>query len=550
MGNTLQLVNWYWWRNRFSIIVMISFVIIAQSMFWMTGHVLPESYSPMVGVLLGISMLASTFSAINVFTAGRNLDLTSGKSAFPEWLYSLPISSLKLALVPVIGMLVSIAWAWLPFALTIRVSDSSIPILDLFVLPFLGIAGAASWLQALSWSPFKTGWHRLFIIVVAMTLVAGLVAVGSILPVWFRNTAFFVVAVCGLFAAIVSVFRARYRGWKSEAATIETASESVATKINLNIELRSTMSALLWRDWNRLGRIVPCLMLMISIPTLLFVIFATPSAETMLLIFVAPIFLLGLVGTTLGKDAYFKGQFEWPQCLSSLPVSNREFLQSRLLNCFRISIVMWSMAAIVFIVWMLKPGNFEQLQQLASSLEQMFPSRTGVGWAMLTGWLLFTLYVATVASLPSMVLGLCGRKYIELIVVILASLIGLVTIVGGSIYVTDLLGRLTTPELRTEYLNGLYGWIPVLLVCLLIGKLAIGALSIWVAKKRVGFVWRQEQSRFIVGSLACLALVTIFCWLIPPSFSPITYTATVVVLLFPFAAFFLALSALDWNRHR
>ena len=555
MGNTRQLVNWYWWKNYFPIIVMVVFVILAQMIYWIASDAVSASTQKLISMILAMSMASGVFSAVIVFTGGHNLDLTSGNSAFPAWLYTLPISSVQLAMVPVIGMIIGLAWSWIPFALAIRAVQPSLSIVQLVFLPWLGLCGGAFWLQALAWRPFPTGWHRLSVVLIISLIVAFSVPLAGLMPIWFPAFAVVTFAMTGFMAAFYSVEKARHHGQRLKNVSSSISAPTLSTESNptfasfTKLQLDSSLAALAWRNWYRIGRIVVALMLVISIATVLLTFVASPSAN-ILLILLVPTALLAAVGPKLARESYFKSEFELPNYLAVLPVSNRRLLVARLFNALTISVVTWSMGLVVSVIWLATADNLADFDAIVRSLEQMFPSRFGSGWPLVAGGLLFTIYTAIVAPLPGLTLGLCGRKRFEIMVTALVYLTGVIVIVTLSWYITGVLDRLTTPEARSEYMSRLTSWIPTCLAGLLIIKFLLVAFSVWAVNRRGAFDWKSVGGWLMAGAGVCLLLVVLFCVLIPNSFIGTQNTAMIVILLFPCATLVSAFAAIDWNRHR
>ena len=153
MNKTIHFYRWFWWQHRISLSLMLFTVAAAQLFFWIGS----ESYDiELTMVPIMISIAVAVVVAIQVFTFGGNLDLTSGRSSFPKWLFTLPIKGVELAMIPVVAMIAALAWGWIPASLAFGhfwATENTFDLLDfsLFVfLPWLGMSAFGCWLQAVS----------------------------------------------------------------------------------------------------------------------------------------------------------------------------------------------------------------------------------------------------------------------------------------------------------------------------------------------------------------------------------------------------------------
>ena len=190
----------------------------------------------MVQVMVFSSVSITILTSLAIFTFGADLDFSSGRTAFPQRFFALPIGSLKISMIPVIAMVLAIAWCWLPAAAVSLHYVSKIAnnfdldtqyIVLFLTLPWLVVSAIGCWLQAAAWWPFRSAWQRLLVIAIFVVLVVAISVYGfDCLQTENYQTPQMIIVVSAIFGfatAVLSVFRARRLSWRSEASVRDSS---------------------------------------------------------------------------------------------------------------------------------------------------------------------------------------------------------------------------------------------------------------------------------------------------------------------------------------
>jgi hypothetical protein len=543
---------------------MLATVLFAQGYCWMTGFG-EQTFS---GLFLTVSILATCFSALTVFSFGSNLDLTSGKSSFPVWLFKLPVPSIRLALIPTLAMIAAFAWGWIPAAKAMSlmssnsqgVAEASLNY-NLLFLPWLGLSAFGLWLQAIAWWPFRLAWLRMVCLAVLMTTIALLVSLGNVLDLgpWYPTLATLIPTATGFVAAITSAAKARHLNWRSEASSdrmIQSTEDGSNAKFVDPIArpFSSAVSAVAWRDWKQLGRAPIILMLMICLPMTLMVATLPLTIRFLAVLLFVPASLLAFVGPMLGKSRYWKDNYEMSAFLSGLPVSDDQFFRSRIFNTLKVSVCSFLCVTVVFLVWLIRSENRMQLEQLGSQ-------DGASGGLIAAAWIAVGFYLALISPWCGLAIGLYGRKWLKRSVTLLCACGGLAAFSYFAIRSDSLFAKLSHLETRTEVFESLVSQIRICLWVLLVWKafftlvLIVWALRFRFVKDSCAMAWQVIESKPLLiwgGVLVVLCGLTVtgLCCLLKPLGVSIHDVALGTSLTFPFASLIACRLALDLNRHR
>lgn len=555
MQTSVHLCNWFWWRNRSSILIMLGSVIIAQASFWIWGAVesLPES-------LIVISIAASCLSALTVFTFGSDLDLTSGKSAFPQWLFGMPVASTRLAMIPVFAMVLALAWGWIPAASAMKYSmlqTSNTPspsYFDLLILPWFGLCAFATWMQAIAWWPFRRAWIRL---VCLGGLVFGIIFLNSIgfwfgFGKWYATTATLVPAIAGFMAAVFSATRARHLTWRSEAESVgifDPASGEAASLPSLvKSDFASSVAAIAWRDWKQLGRAPFMLMLMLCVPVALCVVFLPSTIHLIVFMLFVPGMMLVMVSPMLGKSRYWKDNYALSTYLCGLPVSDEQFVFSRIVNTLKTTVAIWGCSLGLALVWLIRQENRNALVVLVKQLAGF--EGVDSGWWGILAALAVAFYFALAAPWPGLSIGLLGRKWVKTLTLVALGFGGVILFVNLVFLLNRLMPKLNNPYLRGEVLQSIWEYSRYWVGAILVLKALLIAASIRIAWRRK-LIGSQQLVFWAPILFAAFAVVLgIFVSLLTPFGIPVWDIVMVIGVTFPVTSFIASRIALDWNRHR
>lgn len=575
MTATLNLLNWVWWSNRSLLIGSVVSVLIAQIYFWI--DIRDAELSNIAGFLLGISILVSVVSAFGVFTFGNELDLSSGRSAFPSWFLSLPANPSRFAIGPLVGLALLLGWAWWPYTLAMlhmgslpgnEFVETSEPLLNRVwsfgLLPWLGLCGFGFWVQAIAWRPFRFAITRLLIFAALIFGLSVLLSFGAYFP-WVNRIVLPLATCAGLLCAFRSVALARSSSWKADAGTTLGLRNFAAVRQTIDpevarldqfkqLEFRSPSKSFAWRDWKQLARIPVALMLMVALPMLCFVL-TMETTLNMLMILLFPIMIGVATAPTMGKDRYWKSKAEMSPYLATLPVTNRELLLSRARCVVRNSLVMWAIAAIVLLVWFLSTGGRQLLKAFASGLGEISGAENGVPVFIALLFLQFLMTILT--PWPGFAVGLCGRKKVDQVFLIVVTVLGLTGLLMLCIKALEVFQSLSSPpyagnaDLRIEYLNQLFGQVPFVLGSILVAKLCLGVLPVVLLMRRGLFNWKSFMQFLGTFALVALSLVGT-CWMLLRGVDGIIQVLVylIVIILIPFSSALMLPFSLDWNRHR
>ena len=540
--------------------VMLFFVVGVQLIFWsgMDSTFTPQDF------LFRMSCLICFYGAVTIFSFGNDLDLARGGSAFPRWLFTLPIASIRLAMVPTLSMVIAMGWCWIPFALAsvfCEVTEDAVKMPVRFVIvPWLGMSAFGNGIQAIAWWPFRFAWQRVVIIAGAILAFVSWLAFGEILymgPAYYCYPVY-VATIVAFAASIASVFRARHLTWRKESGFdfrnwLRPSSETETTHASHQVDpilfpasFKSQSKALRWRDWKKIGRAPVYLMAAIVIPTVALVAFLheTPVAIVIWVLGFGPSVILALSGNRFGRNSFWKSKHEISHHLAALPVTDHQLLFNRILNLIKASLFTWCIAFLLPVVWYLRGANADQLPRLFSHLlESPEASLT----PLLGGLVVVTLYMALVAPWPGFVVGLTGRRRVKLAAIFL--FIAMVILAQHVLLrsegsETD--RRMIGPEFSYIVLERFNEQIPILLAI----KALVGVAAIGLVIQRKLLSWKKV----LYHCLAIAVFLAIFSGLhLALSQTTIAPQADVfwfTLLFCPVGSVFLSYVAFDWNRHR
>ena len=571
MQDSFHMLNWFWWQNRITILLMLVSVLLAQSAFFFGGNATLDSWQPF---LLMISIAVACLSAITVFSFGANLDLTSGRSSFPNWLYNLPVASSRLALIPILAMIAALAWGWIPAANAFghfwrnqSGPDMAPSNYNFLVLPWCGLSAFGLWLQAIAWWPFRSAWSRLGCLGMLVFVLSLLIAFGRELHlgVWFPTIAIMTSMATGFLAAIFSATKARHLAWRSEAdgpgiMRLTTAANPDAKLSDfIARSFRSPISAMAWRDWKQLGRAPFILILMICAPMALLVATLPSSFYLLVTLSFIPAVLLVFVGPMLGKSRYWKDNYELSTFLSGLPISDNQFVKSRFGNTIRTACVLWASVMAVSLIWLIRQENRQALLGLVDGYATL--ETVNNGWSAIWVLLTVTLYLAIIAPWPGLALGMYGRKWLKRIVPLACFVSGLSVFIYACTEADGTMVQLSNPETRGAVLASLASGARNSLAIALGLKFIVGVgLLAYACRLQTTPNSNAEPVRLIESKQLLtwgpimlglsIAAAAFFCWMLVPFGLASRDIVMVVVLTFPFGAIVACRLAFDCNRHR
>ena len=538
---TIALLWEIWQRRRWTVAAIAGLTILGRLV-----HVLEAERPSALTTLLGLLAFVLLFALVNYTESARG----RGIGQFPRRLFTLPVTSLRLAAVPVLAGIASIELLYLPWMAPLSRGGST-------SAPFVAVLLAASvvfYLSAL-WMLERAGTLRLLVV----GLIAfGLFALGQLPsfpptppPSW-RSERVVASVVAGL-AVLVFVLAWRHvdrlrAGGARRADPVESLIGWMADAVPTRRKaFANAAAAHFWFEWRSSGVVLPAVVagvvLLVIMPVSWLV--QSDAAYTIRLLLVAfalPVVLAVPVGIACCKPSFWSEDLGLPAFVAVRPLSSHDLVAIKVKVAALSTVLSWLVVVLFLTVWLSSWANVESLSQLAiqiwafhgHSVQAVYGSGVLV---VLTGMCLT--WRCLVTRLWS---GLSGIRLL-----FVGSLVSIVVLVIAAI-VFDA-GRLP-------------GW--------LLGDPARLAPVVWIAAVAViakywlaAYAWRGAPARYLLAYLliwlagtASLLALGIMVWGIVRVYVPLDADRlrSVVILLallaVPLARVGIAPLLLTRNRHR
>lgn len=549
MSTHARAFAWQFWR-RYPVVTTgggIYLIVLSLAHLVIAG----ERWHPAIAAVTLGPLLLVLLYLLMVFSYSDRADVFVKESAFPTYLYRLPVSSRALAGWPMVLGGLTLAAFWLtasglvlPQTLSAIGIEPAMRVTDWIawsVLIALMLAAMLAWLQAVLWTTFPLVLMRAL---AAIAVLAGiptgvaLAAQGSV-PLWMTA-----VVLCGslplaYMVAVISVGRSR-RGdvlyWR--AATLRTGISTV-NKPHQYRQFLSPFAAQRWLEWRRSGRLMVYVTLGSVIVLALMSVLGIGRGNFLLLILLVPPYIACIAGMSLGSVALRREQVEMSPFLAARPLSSAGFvgakIQAALVSCSAsCGIAVLGIFVTVLIrgpqtrwlnIWQELTNTFSLLQIVAIA------AFAAAGYLGLT-WLL---------AVQALFVKLCGRRWLEGVMGIL---------VGGGL-LGGIYGALQyssvnwPPEIPASWSYA--GWILVSLVTI---KLTVGLFVVQgILKSRL--LSADVLKKWVWVWMAIWAVAVAFLyWILPGKIVTGVEIMLATTLVLPINRLLLAVPALDWNRHR
>ncbi len=497
----------------------------------------PESFA----FIVVVPLTATFVYFLSVFSFGLAGDLAARPSIYPARLFTLPVSTARLALWPMLYGSAAMVALWLATRLLAQwPSGIAVPT----IWPALMAAVLLAWTQALTWLPYGLPVLR----VVVTMLWLGAVDTTVLLALEFHASESFMAAILApqlplaYLAARYAVARARrgevpdWRGARARPARIAAVPERPRDG------LRTAARAQAWLEWRQHGRSLPAWVGML-LPFELALLFAAYDAPFMVL----EIVLIALVTPPL-MAAFNAGAARKPgpaagdpygvsPFIATRPMSTAELVAAKLRMTIRSTLVAWLLVLVAIPLGLTLSDTWPELNQLTRRLSDAIgTTRAAVVTLLLVAGLMASTWKQQVQNLC---LGLTGRAWLikgtAFAILVLLFLLGPI--------VQWLVDHRTA---RVALWNSLPLILAVLAVCKL---LAAGWIATRVFRSRV------LSDRALLTGAACwcgavLALYALFAWMLSSGFFPRYVLALVAILAVPLVRVSAMPLALAWNRHR
>ncbi len=333
MNETLALTKYVWTRYRIFLLILIPVLLLSGifiPMLLVTGA--PQWLSGTVAGSGFLALLVALIGSIVLFGFSRQSSLLDPKSNYDDWLMHLPISNWKLAIIPAGLMTCWISAVWTGAVIVIRlVGGRSIPI----VSQSLGMSACAIIACSLVWMPFRAGWLRIMLTMVALPLLY-FVGMGAMVlsfesPYWTPWAVAGIVAcyIAALVVAFYSVTLARVSSFQQTKFIRATAASQPAAAV-IARSFVTWQDALNWHDRTR-SRATKLRQVLAMSPLVAILIWLVPlSAASAICAMVIIAAMVGAVVSTRLEPTVWGARSSLPSYLIASPLPSRTMAYVRL----------------------------------------------------------------------------------------------------------------------------------------------------------------------------------------------------------------------------
>lgn len=486
--------------------------------------------------------VCSTFMYfLGVFSFGLSGDLAARQSIYPTRMFTLPVTSARLAGWPMLYGAAAIAILWFATRfLAVWPARVDVPI----IWPALLAASLLAWTQALTWTSYPLRGLRVIVTVLWLVVIDAVVMVALELkapePVMLAILAPHV--PLAYLVACLSVARAR-RGdvpdWGKAFARLGRVADVLRRRRG---GFSSPAHAQAWLEWRRYGRSLPALVV-ILLPfelALLFVFRGTPAivVETLLGVLLTPPFMAAFVAPMAGKsDHPGRDSYGVTPFIATRPMTSASLVAAKLKAALWSTLAAW-LPILVAIPIALKwsgtsPMVLEWKRQLIEAV--------GTPRAVAIGFLGFAaLFTATWKQLvQSLYIGMSGREWIVKTSGLLA--LSVLTVVVPFAH------RIAGSKVIMAALWTALPWIVALLALLKT------ATAVWIAVRLHDRRLLSDRA-LLTGAaswnVSVFALCGLLMWIVPRLLLPAHFLAFIAILGIPLVRLSAAPLAFAWNRNR
>jgi hypothetical protein len=552
---TTALIWEIWHRNRlwvWLIIGIISFCavfnLVSPNGFRVSE---PDWRGALDQTLVGISFLL-LFGVFNYSEFSQQ----KGWAGFPDRLFTLPVTSLKLVAVPIGLGLASVellywGWAKLIFTHGEMVTAWGAVLVGAFMVVY----------QAMLWNLAALGFLR----VIGIGLAAITFIVIGFLPSFPHKTLWHSEPFLGSMLAVVAliafldawVYIARQRaGARSTLHLDEGLAEQIADALPRRKKgFDSPAAAQFWFEWRRSGSVLPvCVLglLVLVIGPLSVLIGDDPASTLRILVatFLMPVILALPIGKAFSKPEFWSGDLSFPSFLAVRPLATADMVWIKLKVAAVSAAISWLLVIAFLSVWLPLWANLETLTFIRVFVwvvygHSMYPQYAIAALSILAG-----MFVTWRFLVGSLWLGLSGSTRLFTGSAIPYAFIPPVGLIGLAI---------VTGRRQSSNLSWIHNNIDRLLPAL-VGIAAVAVITkFWMA----AFSWRniapQRLRQYCLvwfGGTLCLITLAMLLWAaLRYAFPSDVYRLRsllllVALLIIPFARLGLAPSSLARNRHR
>jgi hypothetical protein len=483
----------------------------------------------------------------------RNLNLP--ETGCSHWLLRMPIQSWKIALVPVVLKTLWVTTLWVAFVLTLRLLADERP--PLFA-PSLVFSAITIWILTISWRPFRSSWHRMVVLAVAVPVlylcVAGAIIAPVINQVEWRPTATAASVIgaillygSGVWTLVRSVDIARTnatgivpeRGKTKESSLSQSANEQVRqfNSPRHALAAHDHLQSQMWLRRTFIVGVIPAILIFV-----LLIPVSIPSVVIVLFVFA----YLGAIA--ISKIGAADGSPSLPPYLAASPLSSATIAWTRFSSPMVIATGVFFCVLIVFAGWACWPENREAWIRWAGLRTREAGSTdtviVGLRWSAAIVIASAAFFMGRLAT--TIWFGLGRRTWQSVVISLLPILIFLV-LMG---FVLRWFMQQTDWESTRESALAYTACLPYIVIGLLSVKVAASATvaaALWSRKLASGGAISK-----VLGIWAAITLLvgTSTAMLVPDPRVTFLWCFAVAAITIPLARVLALPLSLAWNRHR
>jgi hypothetical protein len=495
----------------------------------------PESFA-----LVVMMPLVTTFTYfLAVFSFGLDGDLAARQSMYPARLFTLPVTTTTLSLLPMLYGTAAMMILWLAMR-TFALWPPGLPVP--WIWPALLAASLLAWTQALTWMPYPVSGLRIFVTV----LWLGTIDTTAILALHFKAHES---AMLGILApqiplaylvARFALARAR-RGDAPDWRAAFTSPAQVASRPRFREVFPSAASAHAWFEWRRHGRSLPA-WVAILLPFELVLLWGAGESSglvfTILIgVLLTPPFMATFAAAAVGTSSSNVGESHGvTPFIATRPLTNAQLIAAKLRMAIRSVSVTWLLVLVAMTVALvLSRTSGVVLERLHRLSEIVGAPRTVVSVLLVLGGCIAATWTQLVQSLY---IGLTGR----------ASIIkGSVFLVVGFFF---LFGPFAEWILDSGRLGEVWSALPLIFAILVAVKMSA---FVWVLFRLYRGRLLSDRALVLGGGCWCVAVFALYgvlVWLLGTPHIPHYLIMLFAILAMPLARLSAAPLALAFNRHR
>ena len=547
-----------WQRNR----VWVRLIIGIISFLAVFNLALPDSFSATSGRrdwFLALNQTLASISFLLVFAVFNYTEFNPGKgwAGFPDRLFTLPVTSLRLVAVPIALGVVSVELLyWSSIKLVFIHGEVERPAwIAVLIGAFMVVYQAALWSLAAS------GTLRF----IAVGLISISFIVIGFLPsfphkTWSHSEPFLsvVLTAVGLIAFLDAwMYVARQRaGAESKLRLDETLADQISDALpRRNQAFASPVAAQFWFEWQRSGSVLPlCVagLLVLVIGPLSVLMRDDPASTLRILIatLAMPMILALPVGKAFSKPDFWSGDLSFPSFLAVRPLATADMVFVKMKVAAVSAALSWLLVVAFLSVWLPLWANIEALNGVRSVLWMLYGHSLYQQYAVVALAVLAGMFITWRFLVVGLWLGLSGNTKLFTASAIPYAFIPFVGLIGLA---------LVTGRGQSSHLSWIHDNIDWLLPALL-GIVAFAAITKF---GMAAFFWRgiapqRLRQYFMVwcGGTLCLITLAVLLWaglryVLPSDIYRLRSLLILIALLvIPFARIGLAPSSLAKNRHR